>query len=56
MDNKKQLTTTTGNGMAFFHFLHGEKNYDGLDALKNGIEKDVGVCCCCSVSNKNFRL
>lgn len=25
----------------FLHFLHGEKNYDGLQALKAGIKKDV---------------
>lgn len=27
--------------VTFLHFLHGEKNYEGLDALKKGIEKDV---------------
>jgi riboflavin kinase/FMN adenylyltransferase len=27
--------------VTFLHFLHGEKNYDGLDALKNGIAQDV---------------
>lgn len=31
----RELTVT------FLHFLHGEKDYDGLDALKKGIEKDV---------------
>ena len=31
----KELTVT------FLHFLHGERDYDGLDALKQGIEKDV---------------
>lgn len=27
--------------VTFLHFLHGEKDYDGLDALKKGIEQDV---------------
>lgn len=27
--------------VTFLHFLHGEKDYEGLDALKKGIEKDV---------------
>lgn len=31
----KELTVT------FLHFLHGEKNYNGLEALKKGIEQDV---------------
>ncbi|MFW2177950.1 MULTISPECIES: riboflavin biosynthesis protein RibF [unclassified Moraxella] len=31
----KELTVT------FLHFLHGEKNYDGLEALKVGIQQDV---------------
>ena len=31
----KELTVT------FLHFLHGEKNYAGLDALKQGIAQDV---------------
>ncbi|WP_315040819.1 riboflavin biosynthesis protein RibF [Faucicola mancuniensis] len=31
----QELTVT------FLHFLHGEKNYDGLDALKSGILQDV---------------
>lgn len=25
----------------FLHFLHGERNYDGLEALKSGIDQDV---------------
>lgn len=31
----RELTVT------FLHFLHGERDYDGLDALKHGIEQDV---------------
>ena len=31
----RELTVT------FLHFLHGEKNYAGLDALKQGIAQDV---------------
>lgn len=31
----RELTVT------FLHFLHGERDYDGLDALKRGIEQDV---------------
>lgn len=31
----RELTVT------FLHFLHGEKNYDGLEALKKGIAQDV---------------
>ncbi|MBS9780517.1 MAG: bifunctional riboflavin kinase/FMN adenylyltransferase, partial [Moraxellaceae bacterium] len=26
----------------FLHFLHGERHYDGLEALKEGINNDVG--------------
>ena len=31
----RELTVT------FLHFLHGEKDYDGLEALKKGIKQDV---------------
>ena len=31
----KELTVT------FLHFLHGEKNYPSLEALKRGIKQDV---------------